>query len=169
MSEQTETPIAEYRDLRFGVNDSYQLFSDRVEVRWKRSTQSGEHAVPLTVISPHFHRTCGTGTYHVRLFQSGLVLIVLAIFGANLLPVPYSDYVGIGAGIGGALCWGANYYRIGLPSNDTRWTFVNLAHSATLFTVNARQQDIAAVEAFVGALVEQIKVVQKVAAVDEIQ
>ena len=169
MTEQSQTPIAEYRDLRFGVNDSWKLFPDRVEVRWKRSNQSGEHDVPLTVISPHFHRSCGTGTYHVRLFQSGLVLIVISVVGASTLPLPYSEYVGIGAGVGGALCWFANYFQIGLPSNDTQWTFVNLAHSATLFAVNARQQDIAAVEAFVGALVKQIKVVQKVVAVDEVQ
>ena len=147
--------IAEYRDCRRGVDDVVQLFAHHVDVRWKRSNQSGEFSLPLFALSPHFDRRCGTGDGFHQLFWPGVVLLVVAAMGWFTIPLPISDYVGAGAGVPGGLFVLMSYFAG--KSNDTQWSFMNIMHSATIMTFGARPQDVAAAEAFVAMLVKQIR------------
>ncbi len=154
MTGSSETPIAEYRDCRRGVDDVTTLFADRIEVRWKRSTESGETSIPLFVLSPHFDRRRGTGGDYHRLVWPGACFVVLAIVGAIMLPLPYSDYVGLGGAVGAAFCFG--FVVFSSQSTETRWSFMDMMHTTTLLTLNACPQYVAAAEAFVAAFVMQV-------------
>ena len=156
MADSIQTPIAEYRDLRWGVDDRTTLFADRVEVRWKRQNQAGEFSFPLYLLSPHFDRRGKTGDRYYQLVWLGIAFVVVACVGAYTLPFPYSDHFGLGGGVGAAFCFFMVVF-CGLRSNNTQWCFMNVMHSNTVLTLNARPQDVASAEAFVAAFVKQIR------------
>lgn len=155
MPESPLPPITEYRDRRRGVDDVVQLFAHRVEIRWKRSDQCGEFSLPLFVLSPHFDRRCGTGDDFRLLFWPGVVLLAVAATGWLTIPLPISDYVGAGAGVPGGLFVLMSHFAG--KSKDTQWSFMNIMHSATMMTFGAKPPDVAAAEAFVAVLVQQVR------------
>lgn len=155
MSNSSPSPIAEYRDRRRGADDVVQLFVDHVEVRWKRSDSCGECSLPLLVMSPHFDRRCGTGDDFRLLFWPGVVLTAVAALGWFTVPLPMADYVGVCAGVAGVFCVCMGYS--GGKSKATQWSFMNVMYTNTMLTFGADPPDIAAAEAFVAVLVQQIR------------
>ncbi len=159
MTEQPQIPIAEYRDRRLGVDDVVTLFDDRVEVRWKRLTQSGQTTVPLNILSPCFTRFSGNNRDYFGVFLVGVGCVVAAIATALSLPPHYADLITIASGVCGCVFIG--YLMYSLIYRETQFMFVNMSHSAAMIVLNARPRDVDAAAAFVDALASRIRLAQQ--------
>lgn len=164
MTEQPQIPIAEYRDRRLGVDDVVTLFDDRVEVRWKRLTNSGQTTVPVNVLSPGFTRVSGNNQDYFGVFLIGVGCVVAAIAAVLSLPPRYADLATIASWICGCVFIGCLMYA--LICHETHFVFYNVSHSAAMIVLNARPCDVDAAAAFVDAVVSRIQLAQHLNASD---
>ena len=155
MTDSAQIPLAQFSVRRSGVNDTATLFADRIDVRWQRYTESGEATVPLERMSPHFQRSLRRGaSFKVGAWWAPLCLI-LATAGALTLPSGLNVLISIYLGLCGAVL--AIYAIYDFCVTVTQWTFMNVQHTAPIYVLLARPNDITAAESFVAKLVDQIQ------------